>query len=168
MKSSQPEVPAPLERAVQCLEKGANAQGPKVYLASPYALGDKERNAKASLEMALLLLKLGYEVHAPLLNHWMPEQSCEIWMELDGRALATSDLLFRVRGQSKGADAEVIVATKLGIPIFYSLYSLLRDFPPQGRMRPIVLSNGHAVEGSAGWDQKRVLQWVEDAFPDIL
>ncbi len=102
---------------------------PKVYIASPYRLGNKEKNVIRSMEAADDLISAGYTPFIPLLNHYMDahfKQSEKYWLEYDLEWLPTCQAVLRLSGESKGADAEVKLAKKLGIPVFYSVEDIGR------------------------------------------
>lgn len=101
---------------------------PKVYIASPYSLGDKEKNVQVQVETASKLLDMGFNPFWPLASHYLhswKKQTYDTWMEIDLEWLESCDYLLRLPGESKGADMEVAHARKLGIPVFYSIEQLL-------------------------------------------
>ena len=98
-----------------------------IYLASPYSVGDQILNVRRSLEIADRLLNMGYTPYCPLLNHFwhfFSPKSIETWHEIDKVILKKCDAVLRLDGISKGADAEVLLAETLGIPVYYSLGEL--------------------------------------------
>jgi hypothetical protein len=102
---------------------------PFVYIASPYSIGDKLTNVKASLEVANILMDKGFVPYAPLLNHFQNEmfpRPEKDWLEFDIRWLYKCDALLRLPGESKGADEEVRAASHVGMPVFYSIEELLK------------------------------------------
>ena len=99
----------------------------KVYIASPYRIGDKLDNVRRQIDAAEELLKLGFAPHVPLLNHFWNEiypHDDETWLNLDLEILPMFDCVLRLEGESYGADKEVQRANKLGIPVFYSIKEL--------------------------------------------
>jgi len=100
----------------------------KVYIASPYTIGDQARNVYNSLYVANNLISLGLCPYCPLLTHFqhmMFPQSYEKWLELDFEWIRQSDCLLRLSGESKGADREIEHATENNIPVFYNINELL-------------------------------------------
>ncbi len=98
-----------------------------VYLASPYTLGDVGKNVGVHLNIANSLISMGFCVIAPLLSHFLHilyPRPWETWLKLDFELLSRSDVVYRVEGESAGADIEVREAEKLGIPVVYSLDEL--------------------------------------------
>jgi len=99
----------------------------KVYIASPYTIGDKEQNVKRQMEMSADLIELGFTPYAPLLSHFInlerpiPES---IWLNLDLEWIDVCDVLLRLPGESYGADIEVEYAEQKGIPVAYNLADL--------------------------------------------
>jgi len=98
-----------------------------VYVASPYTLGDTGENVRAQLETGDKLMDMGYCPILPLLTHFQhihkPRPYCD-WMAIDVEKIRRCDVLLRLPGQSKGADDEVECATKLKIPVVYSITEL--------------------------------------------
>jgi hypothetical protein len=100
----------------------------RIYIASPYTLGDVAQNVKTQIDMAVNLIDLGYAPYAPLLSHFLHmahPRSYETWVEQDNEWVLVCDALLRLPGESKGADAEVILAQANGIPVYSSVNELL-------------------------------------------
>lgn len=114
------------------IEEQSSVKHKYVYIASPYTLGDKEKNVIESLQVADSLLDAGYSPYAPLLTHYQaqnfprPEND---WLAHDIKWLKRCDCLLRLPGESKGADAEVAFAKENNIPVYYSLFELLGHDP---------------------------------------
>jgi hypothetical protein len=99
----------------------------KIYIASPYTIGNKEENVKRQIEVANQLMDLKYCPFTPLLSHYhnsMFERSYEDWMEIDFEWIKSCDGILRLEGESRGADAEIEFAKQLGISVFYSIEDL--------------------------------------------
>lgn len=100
----------------------------KVYIASPYTLGNTGDNVRKQHEAFDTLLSLGFIPFAPLLFHYQhicfPRSEAE-WLRLDFEWLAVCDCILRLEGESKGADMEVDRAKKLGIPVYYDMEELI-------------------------------------------
>jgi hypothetical protein len=74
------------------------------------------------------LLERGYAPYVPHLTcywHIVAPQEYETWMALDFAYLAVCDVLLRLPGPSNGSDREVAEAKRLGIPVYYSLDTLI-------------------------------------------
>lgn len=100
----------------------------KVYIASPYTLGDKQENVKLQLDIFDSLMSKGFTPFAPLWGHFQHSyspRSYEDWIRWDLKWLEICDYVLRLGGESKGADIEVSRAKELNIPVFYSVYELL-------------------------------------------
>jgi len=101
----------------------------KVFISSPYTLGDKLENVENSLKVADELMDKGITPFAPLLNHYQdlilprPEKD---WMDWDIEWMLTCDAVLRLPGESKGADNEVRIAKAHKIPIFYDIDKLIK------------------------------------------
>lgn len=99
----------------------------RVYIASPYTVGDVAVNVKTQLDVANELADLGYFPFAPLLFHFQHmahPRPYEDWINQGVSWLLCCDALLRLPGESKGADNEEKIAKLLNIPIFYSVEEL--------------------------------------------
>jgi hypothetical protein len=108
--------------------KGANEMI-RVYIASPYTIGDRQTNVDMSLDVAGELIELGYAPYAPLVCHYIESrkpQPYEKWLELDMEWLRRCHCVLRLPGESKGADLEVAEANKMGMPVFHSVEQLTK------------------------------------------
>lgn len=104
----------------------------RVYIASPYTNGDREKLAELQMDVAAILLKSGFNPYAPLYNHYIQDNHSELnygfpWLDIDKSWLSLCDIMVRIfpkdinnyRIESIGADEEEDFAKKTGIPIFY-------------------------------------------------
>jgi len=99
-----------------------------VYLAGPYTNPDPNRNVKAALDDAKLLIEAGFVPFVPHLYHifdLVHPMPYETWMTLDLAWIARCDVLVRRPGDSSGADREAVYATSLGKPVFYGVKAFL-------------------------------------------
>lgn len=98
-----------------------------VYIACPYTLGDVAENVHNAIVAAERIVNMGAIPYMPLWTHFwhmMSPKPHDYWMELDDYFVLKSDCVFRLPGQSHGADAEIARANKAGIPVFYSYIQL--------------------------------------------
>jgi hypothetical protein len=96
----------------------------KVYIASPYTIGDIATNVRKSLLIANDLINLGFIPFAPLLSHFqhlLCPQPYDVWLKLDMEWLLVCNCVLRFGGESIGADTEVSHAINNNIPVFYSI-----------------------------------------------
>lgn len=94
---------------------------PLVYIAGPYTRPDPVVNTRLAITAAERVEALGADVfipHLSLLWHLVSPAPVERWYERDNAVLDRCDALFRIPGDSTGADAEVERATELGLSIF--------------------------------------------------
>jgi hypothetical protein len=99
----------------------------KIYIASPYTIGDIAVNVKRQIDCADDLMNLGFAPFVPLFSHFqhiMHPRPYEDWVKTDLEWVLVCDCLLRLSGESKGADGEVEFAKKYGIPVFYSIEEL--------------------------------------------
>ncbi len=93
-----------------------------LYLAGPYTKGDPVRNTKRAIEKAEELTELGYDVlipHLTMLWDFAFPHEARFWYDLDLNILSRCDVLYRMRGESAGADDEVEFALENDIPVIY-------------------------------------------------
>lgn len=93
----------------------------RVYVAGPYTLGDVVLNVRAAVLAGDRLLAAGHTPYVPHLTmfwHAIVPRPVEDWYNLDLQWLEVCDVLVRLPGESKGADAEVAAAHEMGIEIW--------------------------------------------------
>jgi hypothetical protein len=99
----------------------------KVYIASPYTLGDVAVNVKRQITTADYLMDLGYAPFVPLYSHFQhmfhPRPYTD-WIDIDLEWVKVCDYVLRLDGESSGADGEVALAVSLGIPVVYNIEEL--------------------------------------------
>lgn len=108
----------------------------KIYIAGPlYSSGTMGVNIKRAIEWAEKIRQAGY---LPFLPHlyffWdlISEQDRKYWMDLDLKWVEECDCVFRISGESKGADLEVEKAYSLGKPVFPD-FRLLKTYYGEGK-----------------------------------
>jgi hypothetical protein len=100
----------------------------KIYIASPYSIGDKEQNVMRQIEAMSELMDHGLIPFAPLLAHYVDivhPKPYTIWLQYCMRWVMTCDILLRLPGESEGADMEEVTALVNNMPVFYSIEELL-------------------------------------------
>jgi len=101
---------------------------PLVYIAGPIGKGDALENTRAGILEADYLLDWGFHVvcpHLSALHNMIKPRHYESWMDLDFGLILRCEALYRMPGESPGADREVSFAEAHGIPVFKSLPDLL-------------------------------------------
>jgi len=96
----------------------------KVYVASPYTIGDVAVNVKTQMDIANELMDNGFAPFVPLylhFQHMMHPRPYQDWIKIDLEWVKVCDCILRLEGESSGADGEVEFANELGIPVFYSI-----------------------------------------------
>lgn len=102
----------------------------KVYIASPYTIGDVAQNVRKSFHAACSLRMFGAMPIAPLrahFEHLLYPQQYELWMQEDFEYVRMSQAVLRLAGISQGADREVTLAQEIGIPVFTD-YTKLKNW----------------------------------------
>ena len=105
----------------------------KVYIAGPYSKGNMATNVAKAMAAWHKLADLGFAPFCPHLTHFLDmqkERPYEEWLEQDLVWLKECNAVFRLPGESNGADLEVDEADRLGIPIFYHIEMLAATFKP--------------------------------------
>lgn len=100
----------------------------KIYIASPYTIGDTALNVKAQMDAADELITLGFAPFCPLYSHFQHmahPRPYEDWIRLDREWVLSCDALLRLPGRSVGADGEYNFAMDNGIPVFENIEDLL-------------------------------------------
>lgn len=96
-------------------------KGPLVYVAGPYTHPDPVENTHKAIKFADFLGQCGcvpVVPHLTLFWHSVTPKPYDHWLAYDLRILERCDALFRMRGESSGADEEVEHAKACGIPVF--------------------------------------------------
>jgi hypothetical protein len=100
-----------------------------IYIAGPYSSGDLVLNVRKAIAKAEELRKMGFVPFVPHLTMlWdlVCPHDVEYWYALDNEWLLRCDAVFRLKGWSKGADDEVVLANSFGIPVFYTDVALMK------------------------------------------
>jgi hypothetical protein len=103
----------------------------RIYVAGPYTQGDTAVNVRKAYEAANQLADLGFAPFVPHATHFwhlLFPHPYEFWLELDNEFLACCHALLRIPRPSGGADKEVDLATRIGIPVFKSIEEVVQHF----------------------------------------
>lgn len=106
-----------------------------IYIAGPYSKPDPVVNTKKAIQLANTFLELGHDAFVPHLTmfwHLLHPQEYERWLKYDFNWILRCEALFRMEGESPGADREVAFAKKSGIRVFYHMqefHSFIEDIP---------------------------------------
>lgn len=92
----------------------------RVYVAGPISSNVFEGVQRGSAAGRQLFL----DGLAPFVPHfdaywWLPDGNWNAYLEYDLEFVSTCDAVYRLTGDSKGADLECRIAEELGIPVFY-------------------------------------------------
>lgn len=100
-----------------------------IYVAGPYTRGDVAQNVHNAIMVGDNLRAMGHVPFIPHLTHFwhmLIPHEIEYWYAYDMEWLEMCEAVFRLPGESKGADEEVQTARNIGIPIYTSLADLPR------------------------------------------
>ena len=92
----------------------------RIYVAGPYSKGDVAVNVRTAIEAANRLADAGHVPFLPHLAHFwhlVCPRPYEEWMELDAAWIPFCEAIVRLPGISSGADQEVQLAIRLGLPV---------------------------------------------------
>ena len=94
-----------------------------IYVAGPYTKGDVARNVREAIITGNNLRALGHTPFIPHLTHFwhlLVPHEIDYWYAYDMEWLEKCDAVFRIGGESKGADAEEARARKLNKLVYRS------------------------------------------------
>lgn len=98
-----------------------------VYISGPITKGGPVKNTRKAIDIAEECLKMGLIPYVPHLNLlWeicYPKKD-SMYLKMDLHWVEKMDVIYRIRGYSKGSDMECALAKKLNIPIVYSIKQL--------------------------------------------
>jgi hypothetical protein len=98
-----------------------------VYISGPITVGGPVKNTRKAIDIAEAILHLGLIPYVPHLNLlWEichPKDDSE-YLRMDLKWVEKCDVVYRIKGYSKGGDIEVAHAKKLKIPVVYSIEEL--------------------------------------------
>lgn len=101
---------------------------PIIYIAGPYAKPDPVLNTHNTVKFATDLYEQGFCVpvvpHLSLLWHAITPRPHEYWLEYDLHIMHACDAVFRLPGESTGADGEVASANETGMRVFDNVDAL--------------------------------------------
>jgi hypothetical protein len=95
-----------------------------IYIAGPYTKGDTVQNVRDAIIVANVISLAGHFPFIPHLTmfwHFIYPHNYQFWLDQDIGWLLKCDYLIRLYGESSGADGEVEIAKKNGIPVFFSV-----------------------------------------------
>jgi hypothetical protein len=96
---------------------------PLVYIAGPYTHPDPVANTRRAIGVGMGLYDrtdCGVIIpHLSLLSEMIDPRPVDDWYRFDLRILDHCSALYRIAGDSTGADAEVAHAQALGLPVFH-------------------------------------------------
>jgi hypothetical protein len=101
---------------------------PWLYIAGPISLGDTNVNAHHGMQAFDIAWRNGFQ---PICPHWSCLQQMTFplpysdWIAYDVPLLLLADAVWRIPGESKGAEGECKLAAENGIPVFTALVDLL-------------------------------------------
>lgn len=101
-----------------------------VYVSGAISRGDQFRNVQLGIDAANDLMSRGIPAYCPHLTCFMNmtcQRSHDEWLRFDlDVILPRCNAVYRLPGDSVGADMEVSRANELGIPVFTTREGLLR------------------------------------------
>lgn len=104
----------------------------RVYIAGPYSAdtGDKRLdNVLTAMNAGARLIDAWHTPFIPHLSHFLNAAHgfpYDVWLEQGKAWLPLCNAVIRLPGKSKGADSEVDLAGRLGIPVYGSVEEFLK------------------------------------------
>ena len=98
-----------------------------IYVAGPITIGLLEENVRNAVKAGTMIMDLGHAAIVPHLTvfwNMITLRPYSDWIKMDEIMIERCDAVYRIPGESKGADHETMLASKLGIPIFFHAFSL--------------------------------------------
>lgn len=99
-----------------------------IYIAGPYTKPDPTINTREAVLLGAHIRDaykvLTFVPHFSHFEHLLQPRDYEYWMQLDFDWLRRCDALYRMPGESSGADREVQEASLAGIPVFFNMNEL--------------------------------------------
>lgn len=103
---------------------------PRVYVAGPITAGDRYTNIHNAIRVGQMMVRDGLAPFVPHLDHYMfphpDDLTWEVALDWDLAWVRASEVVYRMPGESKGADLECSMARQLGIPVFEDYLDLLK------------------------------------------
>ena len=104
-----------------------------VYCAGPLTQGlSREANCREAVRVGNELRRMGIRPYVPhvwdLVGIDTDEFDYEYWMEEDFEFLSKCDALLLLPGYSPGAEREVKRAEELGVPVYHSVWHVVRGY----------------------------------------
>lgn len=107
---------------------------PVVYLSTPMRKGHWTNNVRTAAKVAHDMMKHGFSVINPM-GSWLLDVAEPLefneWLENDYGLILVSDCVYRIPGESDGADKECWFATKNGVPVYDDLRLLYEEMGSQ-------------------------------------
>lgn len=118
---------------------------PRLYLSGPISLGSRTENFSRACNTARGLMAHGFAVLNPTLSMCDPDAFSvphRDWLENDLPWVSVANVVFRLPGDSVGADEETRFAETLGIPVFTRWHDLLAWKQTYDAAQPRGAANG--------------------------
>ena len=105
----------------------------KVFISSPYTLGNIQANLNIQIDAANELIDAGFNplplnLYCHPIESKYPRINYVDWIHLTLELVEKCDCVLRIGGKSRGADDEVEKGKELGKPIFYSVTDLIAHY----------------------------------------
>lgn len=113
----------------------------RIYIAAPFKTGDVHQNTKNAIQIASMLIDLGYSVYCPQLVIHVESISSKpysVIANVNASFIHSSDAVLRLFGESETADNNVVMAGILNIPVFTNFSELVAAINPYEAPAPVV------------------------------
>lgn len=102
-----------------------------IYVSGPYSGPNVPLNVQRAIEAGAMLRDMGFAPlvpHLTMLEDMHRPRTWDHWIETDLVWVRKADAVFRLPGESKGADVECAEAALHGVPVFTSVCAMVRHF----------------------------------------
>lgn len=96
----------------------------RIYISGPYSMGNMAQNVRKAIITGNRIARRGHAVFIPHLTHFwdlLIPNEYEFWIAQDLAWVEVCDAIFRMSGESGGADREVAHAQSLGKTVYYDM-----------------------------------------------
>jgi hypothetical protein len=100
-----------------------------VYISGPITVGGPVKNTRKAIDVAEKVMKMGmipYVPHLNLLWEVCYPKATKLYLKMDLSWVEKCNILYRIKGFSRGAEIEVAHAKKVGVPVVHNFNQLQR------------------------------------------
>ena len=95
----------------------------KIYIAGPMSIGNLMENVRHGIDAGDKVIKMKHCAiipHLSIFHNMIHPNSWQTWLDMDLELIKVCDAVYRIEGESKGADIEVEFAKKYNKEVFFN------------------------------------------------